>query len=350
MNELRRRSRAQKQSTQREGEVDNCRTVSAVVRRLAEKSAGATPLTRAEALRLAAASTDELLRCADILRRRFFGDTVHLCSIINAKSGACSENCRFCAQSAHNPTKVATYPLVASAKMRAAYEAAAANSVSCFSVVTSGKRVSGPDVEAIASAAQSMRVSGARVSASLGELDDAALRRLRDSGVTRFHHNLETSRRFFPHVCTTHSYDDRVATIRRAQKAGFQICSGGLFGLGETMVDRVDLARALRALKVDSVPLNFLNPVPGTPLADAPSLSPREILHTIALFRCILPRTNISVCGGREVNLRDMQSWIFYAGASGMMVGGYLTTAGRTVEQDLRMVRDAGMRPLRETL
>lgn len=349
MNEPRRRPRVKKQSTMRKCEVDNCRAVSGIVRRLFEKSVGATPLTRAEALRLAAASTDDLLRCAGALRRRFFGDTVHLCSIINAKSGACSENCRFCAQSAHNPTKVTTYPLVSGARMRGAFAAAAANGVSCFSVVTSGKRVSGPDVEAIAEAVRSMRVSGARVSASLGELDDAALRRLRDSGVTRYHHNLETSRRFFPRICTTHTYDDRIATIRRAQKAGFQICSGGLFGLGETMADRVDLARALRSLAVDSVPLNFLNPVPGTPLANAPRLSPREILHTIALFRCILPRTNISVCGGREVNLRDMQSWIFYAGASGMMVGGYLTTAGRTVAQDLRMVRDAGLRPLKET-
>ena len=319
-----------------------------VMEKLFKKSIKQIPLTRAEARRLVAADENELFRYANQLRRHFKGDAVHLCSIINAKSGACSENCQFCAQSSHHKTQILSYPLVEGKTIRQAYRVAADNGASCFGVVTSGKRVSGADVDAICATSLSLRQSGARVSASLGELDERSLQLLKKSGVKRYHHNLETSRRFFKNICTTHSFDDRVATVKRVKKAGLEICCGGLFGLGETMADRLDLAFTLRALDVDSVPLNFLNPVPGTPLARAPRLSPREILRIIALFRFILPAKDISVCGGREVNLRDMQSWIFYAGASGMMVGGYLTTPGRSVAQDLQVIQDAGLYPLKE--
>jgi biotin synthase len=317
--------------------------------KLYKKSLNNVPLTRADARKLVSADSDDLLRYANKLRKHFKGDAVRLCSIINAKSGSCSENCRFCAQSSHNKTQVQTYPLVTGKTIKQAYGAAVAHGASCFGIVTSGNRMSGTDIDAICAASKGLRKDGMRASVSLGELDDAALRQLKNSGVKRYHHNLETSRRFFKNICTTHSYDDRVATVKRAKKAGFEVCCGGLFGLGETMADRLDLAFTLRELEVDSVPLNFLNPVPGTPLADAPRLSPHEILRTIALFRFILPEKDISVCGGREVNLRDMQSWIFYAGASGMMIGGYLTTPGRGVEQDLRMIKDAGLHPLRQS-
>jgi biotin synthase len=311
--------------------------------KLYKKCINQIPLTRSDARRLLKADDDTLLRYANMVRRHFKGDGIHLCSIINAKSGSCSENCRFCAQSSHHKTQVQSYPLVSGTMVKKAHGLARAHGASCFGIVTSGNRISSREVDSLCAASKALLNSGTKVSISLGELDEQSLRQLKKNGVTRYHHNLETSKRFFKNICTTHTFDDRVATIKRAKKVGFEICSGGLFGLGETMADRLDLAFTLRDLDVDSVPLNFLNPVPGTPLACSPRLSPYEILRTIALFRFVLPEKNISVCGGREVNLRDMQSWIFYAGASGMMVGGYLTTPGRSVEQDIQMIKDAGL-------
>jgi biotin synthase len=176
-------------------------------------------------------------------------------------------------------------------------------------------------------------------------MDEETARILKDAGMETYHHNLETARSFFPSVCTTHDYEDDVQTVRAAKRAGITVCSGGIFGLGETLSQRLELAFTLKELTVDSVPLNFLNPVPGTPLEGADHLTPLECLKTIALFRFILPATRISVCGGREHNLRDLQSWIFHAGASGAMVGNYLTTSGRQVDKDLQMIGDLGLRP-----
>ena len=169
-------------------------------------------------------------------------------------------------------------------------------------------------------------------------------RQLKNSGVRRINHNLETSERFFPKLCTTHSYSDRIRTIKEAKEAGLEVCSGGIFGVGESPEDRVDLAFTLRELDVDTIPLNFLHPIPGTPLANADPLAPREILGIIALFRFILPTKEIKVAGGREKNLGDLQSWIFYAGANSIIVGGYLSTNGRTPEEDFRMISDLGLR------
>jgi biotin synthase len=174
--------------------------------------------------------------------------------------------------------------------------------------------------------------------------DDARL--LKEAGLKRFHHNLETSRRFFSRICSTHSYDERVATVRAVKRAGLEVCSGGLFGLGEEWRDRIDLAWALKELGADSVPLNFLHPVRGTPLENAAPLSPVDILRVIALYRFVLPDKDIRVCGGRDRNLRDVQSWIFYAGASSVMTGNYLTMAGRSADVDRRMIRDLGLAPL----
>jgi biotin synthase len=293
----------------------------------------------------------EMMFYADGIRRHHKGNRVRLCSIINAKSGMCSEDCRFCAQSAHARSEVKAYPLVSSDTMISEYVRASDEGALCFGVVTSGRGLSDGEIVRIGEAVKRMRSQKAanpsrrfsRISASLGELSRGQIAYLKDCGLKKYHHNLETSEKYFPSVCTTHSYSDRIKTLRAVKAAGLELCCGGLFGIGESARDRFEFAMALRDISPSSVPLNFLNPVTGTDLENAPRLSPREILGIIAAFRFALPDKDISVCGGREVNLRDLQSWIFYAGANGMMTGGYLTTAGRSPDEDKRMLDDLGL-------
>lgn len=284
---------------------------------------------------------DELLYWANKIRKKFKGSKIKLCSIINAKSGLCSEDCSFCAQSSQSKAKINVYPLVGEDKIIESFKNSKLLKASCFSIVTSGRKVSKKELKIIGETIKKLCLQGEKnISASLGELSEDDLLYLKDCGLKRYHHNLETSERFFPYVCTAHSYSDRLKTLRLVKEAGLKLCSGGIFGLGENWKDRYDLAMTLKRLNVDSVPLNFLNPIKGTPLENAKRLSPREILKIIALFRFVLPEKDIRVCGGREVNLRDLQSWIFYAGANGMMTGGYLTTCGRNPELDRQMIDD----------
>ncbi|MFH0911924.1 MAG: biotin synthase BioB [Planctomycetota bacterium] len=302
---------------------------------------GATP---EEASWLEVAPFEELLFWAGRARRARFGNRVSLCGIVNARSGLCGEDCRFCAQSARYATGVKTYPLLEPGAILAAAEEAHRNGASCFGIVTSGAAPKAADLAAVARAVRRIKQKlPVEVSASLGRLDATSLTLLREAGLDRYHHNLETSERFFPSLCSTHTHAERAATVRAAGAAGLRVCSGGLLGAGEAWQDRVSLAMALRGLRVESVPLNFLHPVPGTPLAGTKPLPPREILRIIALFRLALPAQEIRVCGGRGVALRDLQALIFQAGASGMMVGNYLTTPGRAVEEDLRMLSDLGL-------
>lgn len=307
----------------------------------------APPLSRDEARALVTADLDTLLLEAGRARQRRFGNRVHLCAITNARSGSCSEDCAFCAQSAHSRAASPAHAMRAADELVRDAREADRQCVSCFGMVTSGRAaVTGDErarlLDALRTARGSMR---ACVSASIGALDDGIIAALKDAGITRIHHNLETSRRFFPRICTTHSYDERLDTVRRALAAGLDVCCGGLFGMGEEWDDRIDLAFELRGLGIRSVPVNFLNPVAGTHLAAQPLLAPREALRIIAVFRLILPDAHISVAGGRQVVLRDLQSWIFHAGASGMMIGNYLTTAGRNVDDDLAMLADLGLEP-----
>ncbi len=279
---------------------------------------------------------------ANRIKERFVGERVYLCSIINAKSGRCSENCAFCAQSAHFKTDAPVYPLVDEDRMLACAREAEAGGSHCFGIITSGAGIrKGEELERVCAAVRKIkRETNISPSCSLGVIDTAIAASLKESGVETYHHNLETARSFFPNICTTHDYEKDVETVRTAKKAGMKVCSGGIFGLGETPAQRVELALTLRELDVDSVPLNFLNPIPGTPLEHADFMTPLDCLRTIALFRLILPDKKISVCGGREKNLRDLQSWIFLAGASGTMIGNYLTTMGRPPEQDRQMLED----------
>jgi biotin synthase len=297
-----------------------------------------------EALFLAArAPLPSLKEAAGKIRERFFGNSLQLCSIINARSGACSEDCRFCAQSARYETGAKAYPLLDGDAMIQAARKMAGSGAASFSIVTSGPSISFGELRRIAAAVEKITADiGFNCCASLGKLDESQLRRLKSSGLKRYHHNLETSRAFFPSICSTHTWEERVETARAAQKADLPLCCGGLFGMGESWEDRVALAMTLRELDVDSVPINFLVPVPGTPLGRMRILSPEEALRIIALYRLLLPRATLRVCGGRIAALRGRQKEMFAAGANGLMIGDYLTTPGADIAADRKMIADAG--------
>ncbi len=292
----------------------------------------------------------DLFASANRVARHYKGYEVELCGIINAKSGRCAEDCAFCAQSGHHKTDAPVYDLCRTDEIVCASRDAAGISANRFGIVTSGTAINeGAELnrlcEAIGEIAAENKVSPC---ASLGILSAEALGKLWDAGLRGYHHNLETARSFFPQVCTTHDYDDDVATVAAAQKLGFMTCSGGIFGIGESRAQRVEMALTLRELKVESVPVNYLVPVAGTRLGEMLPLPPMECLQILAVYRFLLPSATIKVCAGRDRNLGDLASWIFYAGANGMMVGHYLTTAGRDPESDLTMVRDLGFRPVAE--
>ena len=213
-----------------------------------------------------------------------------------------------------------------------------------YSMVTSGFMLTDKDMETISRAAEAIsRETGLQVCASLGELTESMAQQLKDSGVTTYHHNLETARSYFDRICTTHDYEEDIETVRFAGEAGMKTCCGGIMGLGESWKQRVELAFTVRELDVDIIPLNFLNPIPGTRLENQPLLQPMDALRSIALFRFINPKKDITICGGREVTLRDYQSWVFIAGANGLMTGDYLTTQGRNIPMDMEMIREMGL-------
>lgn len=290
----------------------------------------------------------DLLACANRVRERFKGNKIHLCSIVNIKAGGCSENCRFCAQSAIYQTDSPRYGLIEPGPVAAAADEARANGVTALGLVAAWRGLEeGPVLDEICNRFEELKKSGkTRPDASLGIITNQKVAdRLHDAGVECYNHNLETSERFYPKVCTTHTYEERVQTIRHLKQAGIKICSGGIIGMGESREDRCDLAFSLRRLGANIVPINILNPIPGTPFAVTPPLPPMEILKTIACFRLVLPRQEIMVAGGRATNLRGLQSMIFMAGASALMVGNYLTTLNQPVEADLQMLKDLGLDP-----
>jgi len=280
---------------------------------------------------------------AHLLKEQYLGDKIDLCSIINAKSGRCAENCSFCAQSAHHRAESPVYPLKPVSEIVAGARQAEAAGNHCYGIVTSGTGIApGKEFEQILRAIRQIKIE-TRIapSASLGLLDQSSAKALADAGCQTYHHNLETARTFFPHICTTHDYEEDVETVLSAKNAGMEVCCGGIFGLGESLEQRHELAQTLRDLDVDSIPLNFLAPVVGTPLEGTNLLTPMDCLRIICLFRYMLPNKRITVCGGREHNLREFQSAIFMAGASGTMIGNYLTTSGRNQDIDLQMLKDA---------
>lgn len=300
-----------------------------------------TPLSLEQGLELAALGTEHttaLLYAANILTRAY-GHTRFSCSITNAKSGRCSQNCAFCAQSAHFSTNSPTYPLLPVAELIEQGLAMHRAGAGCYSLVTSGLSVCAEEIDHLCACLTALRDSTSlTLSASLGVLHDEAADRLVRAGLQRYHHNLETARSHFSSICSTHAYDDDIATLRLAKKHGLKLCSGGILGLGESFAQRIELAATLAEEKVESVPLNFLNPIPGTPLEHAPLLCVHDALKSVALFRFMLPRADITIAGGRERVLGEYQSWLPLAGANGLMIGNYLTTRGRDIRQDLLMM------------
>lgn len=289
----------------------------------------------------------DLFAIANRVRHEQVGDEVHLCGIINAKSGHCPEDCGFCSQSKHFTTGIKTYPYLPAEDIVAGAEKAANEGATRFGIVTATRDLKkGKFLDRVLDSVRRVAADGkVQADASLGIIDDPEVAvALKEAGLVEINHNLETSRNFFPSVCTTHTYDDRINTLRNAKAAGLALCSGGIFGMGESWEDRIDLALQLLELDVDTVPLNFLHQIEGTPLQNAETLSPMEILKVVALFRLLMPKTEIKVAGGREVNLRALQPLMFAAGANSSMVGSYLTTGGWSVEKDHEMIQDMGLR------
>jgi biotin synthase len=280
-----------------------------------------------------------LFACADQVRRRFFSNNVEPCSLMNIKSGGCGEDCSFCSQSAHNTADVTTSDLADPRTIVEQFEKSRKNGLD-FCVVSSGRKLSTAEITVVA---QALKTAHAPSHASLGILSEEEFRLLKEAGVVCYNHNLETSKEFFKNVCTTHAYGDRVATVKRAKKAGLHVCCGGIFGVGETWTDRKSLCLELMSLDVDTVPINFFNPISGT-RAHPPTEGPLEFLKIISMFRLALPDKTIKVCGGREFHLGKLQPLMFLAGANGYVSGGYLTTAGDGVDADDRMIEMLGLK------
>lgn len=305
------------------------------------------PLTRAEVDAVAALPLDhlpDLVALAHQVRLAYCGPEVELESLINAKSGACPEDCAFCSQSARHSTDVDVYPFLDLDEVLEAARATAAAGATQFCIVVA---VRGPEERLLTKVIDAVRVvqdeTGLEVACSLGLLRPDQARRLAEAGVKRYNHNLEACREVFPQICTTHSYDDRVQTARMAVDAGMELCCGGILGMGETLSQRIDFAFELAALDPCEVPINLLDPRPGTPLEDQTVLSPREALQAIALFRLILPGAWLRLAGGRERVLGELQAMGLLAGANALIIGNYLTTTGRSPEEDHALLDALGM-------
>ena len=286
---------------------------------------------------------------ASEIREHFKGKEIILCAITNAKSGKCSEDCKFCAQSSHYQANAPSYPLKSAKEILAEAVRAQKDGAEFFGIVTSGKRLkTKKEWSEIFKAVKGIRAIGLKPCASLGMLDDDRGRELKEAGLFRYHHNLETARSYFRNICTTHDYEEDIETIRAAQKAGLSVCAGALFGMGEGITHRIELAVTLRDLKVDSVPINLLNPIKGTPLDHLQPLPPMEILMTLAVFRFIMPDKDVKLCGGKEKNLRQLLPLGIVAGVNSLMTGNYLTTTGRDSRLDHEMIADLGLVPTQE--
>ena len=289
--------------------------------------------------------SEKIMEGASLIRETFRGNAIDPCTVMNAKSGACGEDCHFCSQSSHHSTISPEFEMVSKEKILQTATLAVANGARRFCVATSGRGLSDPiEVEAICQSIETVRKDVKVWScATLGILSEDVLEKLKDSGLNRLHHNLETSKEYFGNIVTTHQWEDRVETIKKAQAKGISVCSGGIFGLGESEKDRVSMLQTLRELNVDSIPLNFLVPIPGTPLYDEEAgIGPEEALRSIAVARYMLPTKEIRITGGRVQALGGRHPEIFRHGADGVMIGNYLTRMGRPPLDDIQMIKDMG--------
>lgn len=298
---------------------------------------------REEALRLAEEPLEELRQAADEIRRKVCGSGFDLCTIVNAKCGRCSEDCRYCAQSAHYRTACEeSYPLLSTQELLEDARRNAQQGVLRYSMVTSGRRLSEEEVEQACESIRRIRAEvPIEVCVSFGLLDEVQFRKIKAAGASRVHCNLESSARYFPSVCTTHTYEEKIRTLQAAKRAGLSICSGGILGLGETMEDRIDMVLTARELGVKSIPVNLLNPIPGTPYENRVPLDNEEACRCVALFRFLIPDASIRLAGGRGL-LGDKGEACFLSGANAAISGDMLTTAGITVEKDMELLHSSG--------
>lgn len=309
---------------------------------LTKKVINGKQITKEEALFLYEQPLSELCENANKIRQHFCTNQFDICTIINAKSGICSEDCKFCAQSAHNHTCSANYPLLPKEIILEQAKINYEQGVLRYSIVTSGKRLSDAEVDKICEVVREIKEKvGISVCGSFGMLNEGQFRKLKKAGISRVHNNLETSRRNFPNICTTHTFENKVLTIKAAQAAGLSVCSGGIMGLGETSEDRIDMALSLRKLGVKSVPVNMLNPIPGTPFGNNEKLTEEDMRRIVAVYRFILPTASIRLAGGRGL-LPDKGKGCFISGANAAISGDMLTTAGITTKTDMELLNELG--------
>ena len=314
-----------------------------VVSDLKEKVLKGGSITRDEAVMLSKAPLNELTKSADEIRRRLAGNGFDICTIINGKCGRCSEDCKYCAQSAHYHTACAeSYPLLSTEKLVEGAKHNEKQGVLRYSIVTSGKRLSDDEVAKLCESIREIKKQcSIEVCVSLGLLDEKQFKKLADAGCSRVHCNLESSADFFPEICTTHTYEEKIETLKAAKRAGMSICSGGIMGLGETMEDRIDMVMTARSLGVKSIPVNILNPIKGTPFENNIPLTNDEACRCVAVFRFIIPDGSIRLAGGRGL-VGDKGRACFESGANAAISGDMLTTAGITVDTDMKMIKELG--------
>jgi len=314
---------------------------------LAHKALNDEPLTRAESLSVLTAPDDDLLallHAAFQVRSKYFGRTVRLQMLQNAKSGACQEDCHYCSQSAISTAPIERYNLLPQKQMMEGARQAAASKAQRYCIVISGRSPLDREIDEIAGAVRSIKQEiPIQICCSLGLMNEEQAKRLKAAGVDRVNHNLNTSEAYHESICTTHTFQDRLSTIKNARAAGLEICSGGIVGMGERNEDLIDLATALREVKPDSIPLNMLNPVEGTPLENLDALTPQRCLKVLCLFRFLHPRTEIRIAGGREHNLRSLQPLSLYP-ADSVFVNNYLTTPGSPAPEVWGMIEDLGFK------
>lgn len=313
-----------------------------IISELKEKVLKGKLISKEEAMSLIDASLEELTASANEIRKYFCGNNFDICTIINGKSGKCSENCKYCAQSAHYCAETETYPLLDTETVLKEAVYNVNKGVPRFSIVTSGRALTDKEVDNVCETYKILRKETTVVPcASHGLLNYEQFCKLKSAGVERIHNNLETSRRNFPNICTTHTYDDKINAIKNAQKAGLNVCSGGIIGLGETMEDRIDMAIDIRDLGIRSVPVNILNAIKGTPYEDVPRLNYDEICRIIAIYRFINPNASIRMAGGRGL-LEDKGKRAFMSGSNAAISGDMLTTSGISIDTDMKMLEELG--------
>ncbi len=292
---------------------------------------------------------EQVMPLAKQLRFEAFGNEVSFCTITNAKSGACIEDCGFCAQSAnYKQAPSPVYPLLTAEKILEQAKEAESIGGTEFSIVTSGRGMNKQrELDTMVDAITQIRQqTDLETCASLGLMQREDLQRLKDAGMIHYHHNIETARSYFPKVVTSHTWEEEVQTVTLAKEMGFEVCCGGIMGMGENKDQRIEFIFQLKEIDPDSIPLNFLNPRPGTPMAELHDLTPLDCLKLISVMRLAMPQKELFICGGKEVNLQQYQDLIYDAGASGAMIGNYLTTQGRSPEQELALAKKLGFKPV----